>query len=39
MPIRSSIPIGAAAAFAVTVEKKEGVVVSKREHIVATAGL
>ena len=39
IPIRAALPVGEAVAFAVTVEKPGGVVVSKREHIVATAGL
>lgn len=37
VPIRAKLPVGSAAAFVVTVEKKEGVVVSAKEHIVAIA--
>lgn len=39
VPIRAKLPVHKAAAFVVTVEDKAGVVVSKREHIVAIAGL
>jgi len=37
VPIHAAIAVGAAQAFAVTVEKPGGVVVSAREHIVALA--
>ena len=39
IPIRVGVPVRAAKAFAVTVEKPGGVVVSAREHIVALAQL
>lgn len=39
VPIRAALKVGEAVAFAVTVEKPGGVVVSGRDHIVATAGL
>jgi hypothetical protein len=39
IPIRVAVPVRAAKAFAVTVEKPGGVVVSAREHIVALAQL
>jgi len=35
IPINASLPVGKAAAFAVTVEKAGGVVVSARQHVVA----
>lgn len=37
--IRAGLPIGRPAAFVVTVEDRGGVVVSKQEHVVATATL
>ena len=37
--IRPALPIGAAKSFVVTVEDRGGVVVSKQEHVVATASL
>ena len=37
--VQAKLPIGKPAAFVVTVEAKEGAVVSKREHVVAIAGL
>ncbi len=39
VPIRAKLPIGRPAAFVVTVEKRQGVVVSKKDHIVAIASL
>lgn len=39
VPIRAALRVGEATAFAVTVERPGGVVVSDREHVVATAGL
>lgn len=39
VPIQARLPVAKAAAFVVTVEDKAGVVVSKREHVVAIAGL
>jgi anti-sigma-K factor RskA len=39
IPIRVAVPVRAAKAFAVTVEKPGGVVVSSREHVVALAQL
>jgi hypothetical protein len=39
IPIRVAVPVRAAKAFAVTVEKPGGVVVSSREHVVALARL
>jgi len=38
VPVQARLPIGKAAAFVVTVEPKDGVVVSKQEHVVAIAG-
>jgi anti-sigma-K factor RskA len=35
VPIRAALPVGSAKAFAVTIEKPGGVVVSGRQHIVA----
>ena len=35
VPIRAALPVGAAKAFAVTIEKPGGVVVSGRQHVVA----
>jgi hypothetical protein len=35
IPITASLPVTKAAAFAVTVEKAGGVVVSARQHVVA----
>ena len=37
VPIHAAVPVGLAKAFAVTVEKPGGVVVSSREHVVALA--
>lgn len=39
VPIRSTLPVGEAKAFVVTVEARDGVVVSQQEHVVAIAGL
>ncbi len=39
VPIHAKLPVSKAAAFVVTVEDRAGVVVSKREHVVAIAGL
>jgi hypothetical protein len=39
VPIHAKLPIGSPAAFVITVEDKNGVVVSKQEHVVAIAGL
>lgn len=39
VPIRAKLPIGSPVAFVITIEHKAGVVVSKKEHIVAIAGL
>lgn len=39
VPITAKLPIRKAAAFVVTVEGKDGAVVSKQEHVVAIAGL
>jgi anti-sigma-K factor RskA len=38
VPIAAKLRVGDAALFAVTVERPGGVVVSRREHIVVTAG-
>lgn len=37
VPVRAALPIGTARTFVVTVEPRGGVVVSKREHVVAIA--
>jgi hypothetical protein len=39
VPVQAKLPIGKAAAFVVTVEGKDGAVVSKQEHVVAIAAL
>lgn len=39
VPIQARLPIGKPAAFVITVENKDGVVVSKQEHVVAIAAL
>jgi hypothetical protein len=39
VPIHAKLPIGSPVAFVITVEDKTGAVVSKREHVVAIAGL
>ncbi|MBL8722734.1 MAG: anti-sigma factor [Planctomycetes bacterium] len=39
IPVQAKLPIGKAAAFVVTVEGKDGAVVSKQEHVVAIAAL
>jgi hypothetical protein len=37
VPIRAALPVHLAKAFAVTIEKAGGVVVSARDHVVALA--
>jgi hypothetical protein len=39
VPIQARLPIGKPAAFVITVEDRNGVVVSKQEHVVAIAAL
>jgi len=39
VPVQAKLPIGRAAAFVVTLEGKDGAVVSKQEHVVAVARL
>jgi len=39
VPIQARLPIGKPAAFVITIEGKDGVVVSKQEHVVAIAAL
>lgn len=39
VPVRAKLKVGKPAAFVVTVEGRDGVVVSKQEHVVAIAGL